>query len=156
MEELGFGTGDFTIEFWLNYTGGNGYISFFDMNGAYTGHGYTGNYIYYGLSTGTKQLLIWNDGTVMVSGVPIVNDTWQHHAIVRKDGILSLYLDGVLSGTLIWAVDLGAKRPITIGANSQNPIAQFTAGQIDDFRITKGVARYSNTFTVPTKAFPDK
>jgi len=31
----------------------------------------------------------------------------------------------------------------------------FLTGYIDEARITKGVARYTATFSVPTSAFPD-
>jgi hypothetical protein len=46
--------------------------------------------------------------------------------------------------------------PIRIGASSNDTLSilrPFT-GNIDELRITKGVARYTGTFTVPTSEFP--
>jgi len=54
----------------------------------------------------------------------------------------------------------------TVTASLSNPAITMTVandgtnnrgfpGQIDDIRITKGVARYAGTITAPTEAFPD-
>jgi hypothetical protein len=69
---------------------------------------------------------------------------------------LRLFRDGVQVGsnatdTTNW-VSTGAAGA-RIGANFSG--AQTFFGYIDDLRITKGIARYTTTFTPPTEAFPD-
>lgn len=99
---FGFGTGDFTIECWIYYTGGTGLKCFLttDLDGIV-------NYIYYGLTNVDKKLYIynWNNGTVLSTNTSISNDIWQHHAIVRKNGILYLFLNGIIIGQVNWNVD---------------------------------------------------
>lgn len=138
---FGFGTGNFTFEFWLYYTGGNGYTCFFTNNST------SGNYIYYGLNTGTRQPFVWNDGNVLTTSANVTNNTWQHHAIVRNGSTLTIYLDGVAIGSTTWNVDLGSSRPLSIGA--VNTAAQPTAGYISNFRAVKS-AVYTSAFTPPT------
>jgi hypothetical protein len=48
----------------------------------------------------------------------------------------------------------GTSRPI-IGADGNSPTANRLNGYVDDYRITKGVARYTSNFTPPTAPFPD-
>ena len=146
---FGFGTGDFTIEFFLYYTGGNGYTFFFvnllnDIANTYIG---------YGLDNGSKNPWVWSGATVLTTSTAITNNTWQHHAVVRSSGVLTIYLDGLAVGSTTWTPDIGSQRPFCIGSSSLG--SQYTAGYIDDFRITKGVARYTANFTPPTAPFPE-
>lgn len=145
----GLGTGDFTIEFWLYYLGGNGYVCFLNNFGS----GGTNTYIYYGLQSGTLHPWIWSDTSVLEGSTNITNSTWQHHAVVRKNGTVTIYLDGTSIGSATWTADLGQTRPLVIGAAGTNG-AQPTYGYIDDLRITKGYARYTTNFTPPTAALP--
>ncbi len=145
QELYGFGTGDFTIDFWLNWTGGNGYAFFLINNGG------AGNYIGYGLNTGTITPFVWNNGNVIIGSSNITVNTWQHHAIVRNAGVLTIYLDGYSIGSnAAWGVDLGQSRPFYIGHNAAS--GQTTTGYIEDLRVTKGLARYTANFTPPTNS----
>jgi hypothetical protein len=142
---FGFGTGDFTVEFFLYYTGGNGYVFFTNMNDG------SGNYLSYGLNNGTKRPWLWNSADVLNTSTDVTNNVWQHHAFVRSSGVLTIYLDGVATGSTTFATDLGSARVLDIGDNGAG--AQRTSGFVDSFRVTKA-ARYTANFTPPTDAFP--
>ena len=143
---FGFGTGDFTVEFFLYYTGASGYVFFVVMNPG------SGPYLGYGLNAGTKRPWLWNDGNVLIGNKDVTNNVWQHHAYVRNGGVLTIYLDGVAIGSTAFATDLGSSVPVNIGDNGIG--SQHTNGFIDSLRITKGHARYTANFTPPTAAFP--
>jgi len=46
--------------------------------------------------------------------------------------------------------------PYKVGASKIGGTLAYLNGFIDDLRITKGVARYTDNFTAPTKAFADQ
>lgn len=106
----------------------------------------------------------WIYATSSAAGTFATN-TWQHVAAVRAGSVFRLYVNGtsVISFTSSSALNSGSGLT-TIGASIQNGStttgnstvgSQTWQGYIDDFRVTKGVARYTgSTFTVPTAAFP--
>jgi hypothetical protein len=146
---FGWGTGDFTVEFWLYYQGGNGYTFFWIQ----APPGPTPPYLGYGLNDGSKHPWLWNNENVLTTSTDITNNTWQHHAVVRSSGTVSIYLNGTSIGSTAFASDLTASKPFSIGDNGS--LVQSTNGYIDDLRITKGVARYTSNFSVPPAQFPD-
>ena len=91
--------------------------------------------------------------------VSIVN-TWVYVAMVRKDNILYLFVNGLLQGTinLPSSGDIGNYSPnVRIGRTGGNPNVQYSFdGYVDEIRITKGIARYTSNFIPPTKPFPNK
>ena len=151
-----FGSGNFTIEFWgYNITGaGNwGVFSF----GATAGSDFAGITMHLTgglyLSTSGSSWAYTNVGSIILSS----NDNqWHHYAIVRNGSNLLTFKDGTqqanvsISGSL---VNNGGVA--TIGAKSDS-LSATVNGYIDDFRVTKGLARYTANFTAPTSAFKDR
>jgi hypothetical protein len=85
----------------------------------------------------------------------ISNNTWYHVALTGDSGTLRLFIDGVLKSTVSNAASHypSAGTDIHIGdrmsgASSVTPFG----GYMQDVRITKGLARYTSTFTPPTAA----
>jgi hypothetical protein len=94
---------------------------------------------------------------LLSSGVSVLSGTWRHIAVTREGTTLRIFIDGVLRGSVTDSRDYSPS--ITyfgVGAqiNSRNAAYDFV-GHIDEVRVTKGVARYTANFTVPTSTFPD-
>lgn len=143
-EALTFGTGDFTIEFWIN-TSSNGNI----MNpSSATGSGYWGLLMQSGN-------LRWNNSYAVanlweISASAIQDGSWHHVAISRASGSTKIFYDGTLQSTQADTTDYSGTGAWRIGSGN---LAAFN-GYLDDFRITKGVARYTANFTAPAAALP--
>jgi hypothetical protein len=140
---FGFGTGSFTIEFWLymiSEGGTQGIISIGDYtNGILFRHQPTTDSFYI---NGTSYN--WYSST----NCPI--SQWNHIAITRENGNFSVYVNGfkILSGYN--NSDLGSTRNVTIGASSHNT-GEGLNGYIDSLRIIKGVALYTGqSFVLPS------
>lgn len=138
----GYGTGNFTIEFWLylNSTGLQTILTHLASNPQVKPH------IYY--SSGVR---LYVNGADVITGGTVTISTWTHIALVRNSGSTRLYIDGTQSGsTYTDSNNYGSSSPLIIadygvpvtGTNQLN-------GYIDDLRITKGVARYTSNFTPP-------
>ena len=100
-----------------------------------------------GPGAGTKT------GIITCSTVLSLN-TWYHIALVRSGSAtnnVKLYLNGVSDGQGTATYTIGAK-PFGLGMSYPNSAIELFIGHIDEFRITKGVARYTANFTPPTTA----
>lgn len=98
----------------------------------------------------------WNGSTeVGTTGVTLVSNTWYHVAWVYNGTVLQIYVDGIQRYSGTYSITANSY-PVQIGCASYNGSAvDFFNGYIDDFRVTKGVARYVTNFTPPTKALPN-
>jgi hypothetical protein len=146
-------TGNFTIEFWAYFNSVASDQRLIGWDNAtnnfviaiYTGS--TGVLNYYLSSSGTS----WNIAQQISMG-NIATNTWYHVALVRNGSVFTPYLNGVAGTTTTSSATLTTSTlPFSIGAVS-NGTSPFN-GYIDDFRITKGYARYTANFTPPTTAF---
>lgn len=83
------------------------------------------------------------------TGVVPMNQ-WVHIAWVRSGSTVTAYVDGVsvASGTGASSFGVDLMGGLSIVNYSLN-------GNLDEIRITNGVARYTGNFTPPTAAFPD-
>lgn len=144
--ELGFGTGDFTIELWARFDNANATQNIICWKNS------LGTALY-GINPGV--LHVYSDGEIMNSTTGILlTTTWQFIAYSRTSGVGELYVDGVRVATAADTTDYGATGTMYIGATVAG-VNSF-AGYIDDVRVTKGVGRYTGTTCpVPTGPFPD-
>ena len=143
-----FGTGDFTIETWVYTTSRADYNVLFDSRASAVaanlifGLTSTNGYPYY--YTGTE----YSAG----SGSAVALNTWTHVALCRSGTTMKIFKDGteVLSRTDSSSLDGTSTTGVYIGS-AVTGIGE-TFGYLSDFRITKGLARYTSNFTAPTSA----
>lgn len=154
--ELNMTTGDWTIEGFV-YVTTLGASSLITQKASGTGfypwqlfYNAAGNLIFRGFDNGTPTLLF-----TITSGTAMTTGAWYHWAITRSGSTFTLWLNGVSQGTASSATALysNASDPVVIGA-ATGTVSPMT-GYLDEYRITKGVARYTAGFSVPTAAFPN-
>lgn len=150
--DLYLGADDFTLEVWVHPTqaqvGYGGWIYSHDDTSTTRG---------FNLILGTNMRV--SGGCVGVfevqSADPIAVNVWTHIAVVRLGATCRIFINGVLSGTAPISGALG-KSPAypTLGVISAGPSNTVFFGYIDELRITKGIARYTENFTPPDAPFP--
>ncbi len=156
--DLAVGGSDFTIEFWaypLDMTGPARVLSYGEHGGSLWPVfeiGVSGGLI--GLTVNYQNA---NTYQTLLSTVTLALSTWVHVAFVRSGNVFTIYLDGVARGTMTWANSvLATSQPMYIGGYLVFGVVNYGFnGYLDDFRFTKGVARYTANFSVPTARFPD-
>ena len=144
-----FGTGDFTIDFWIrfaNVVAGSMLIYDERRNTATEVHPtiyFNGtNFVYYIMGAG---------GVIISTTSPQVN-TWYHIAIVRSSGITRMFINGANEGAAYTDPNnylLYTNRPI-LGADGASEGSAPFHGWIDELRISKGIARWTSNFFPPT------
>jgi len=87
------------------------------------------------------------------TGLDVSLTQWQHIALVKNGTSVTLYKNGTggTSTTSSSAIGTAGNTVIMAGAVDGS---QAVDGYMQDFRITKGYARYTSNFTAPTAAFP--
>lgn len=140
-----FGSGDFTIEGWVYQTSSSTYVLYdsrpTSTNGAYI--------LLYG--DASAVYLYANSGNVITSSAPLPLNAWSHVAVSRSGTSTKLFVNGVQAGATYTDSNSylnGASRPL-IGANGFG-VTNYFPGYIADFRVLKGTALYTATFTPPT------
>lgn len=102
----------------------------------------------------------WGSWQRVVSGVDIPLDTWTHVAVTRTaaDNRVRLFIGGQLVGAATLSNVTGLDNPARnfyIGRRWDSSMTYHVFdGYIDDIRITRGVARYTETFFPPAAGFP--
>jgi hypothetical protein len=151
---LAFGTGDFTIEFWVNITA-NGV--FYDGRPLTT----DGDYVTIAASdfpsSADNSVSFVQNGQKRIIGTAVIKDgLWHHVAVCKSSGTTRLFVDGVQTGGSYTDPNNylnGASRPV-IGSQGYTLATGVPTGFISNLRAIKGTALYTSTFTPPTQLFP--
>jgi hypothetical protein len=108
------------------------------------------------VAVGSNKWLVYYDGGQTGNiGTTISTNTWYHVALVFDGTDLVFYVDGSALQTYSnHAANLQTNGYENIAIGGYYSTGYVMDGRIEDFRITKGVARYTGTFTPPTEALP--
>jgi hypothetical protein len=137
----GLGSANFTLEFWFYAQIGVEWM-FNSRTGGFLGDGID---IRSDLYITTENFLLFNSSSVS-------RYVWHHVAIVKTGNTITRYLDGVSTGTVTGNFNFTGTS-FRIGGSPYGNIGSLT-GNIDEFRHTKDIARYTSNFT-PTGPFPN-
>jgi YD repeat-containing protein len=162
------GNGDFTIEAWVHPTaalgiyGGTRFAVIASKDGA------AGRSWWFRLHGDTTtitniQIAYTADGSNFVSSTGSVSgassiplNQWTHIAATRGGGFLRTFVNGILvSQSASTSAIQNTATPVTIGGQVWPNAEAYFPGYIDDVRLTKGLARYTATFTPPVQTFPN-
>lgn len=167
-QELVIGLNDFTVEFWLYKTGNPSSAGgiWCTTNGSAAGVDDTGSGVIYVLTNGNvgyyQQGNISGNNSIDVNttGFTLSNSAWHHVALCREtisgNTTTRFYLNGVQQGT-----NTNAGRNYRYGyhrlGHGLGGIANWSAGYIDEFRLSIGICRYPSgtTFTPPISELPN-
>lgn len=155
-----FGAGDFTIDFWVRFNALPASGSFAeivtqrvdDNNRIMFGlFNYAGTYIWSGyFNNGGAALDISK-----FSSPNVTIGVWYHVAFVRSGNNFMTFQDGIQCGAptvnAYTMPDVAAV--LLIGAYNHAVPTYYLNGWLDEFRVSKGVARWTGSFTPPTGAY---
>lgn len=141
-----FAGGDFTVDTWVKFnsvTNATIYQQQTDAN----------NYIHlYHDSANGWQFRLASIGVVVVScgesGSPVADSNWHHVALVRHGNTWTIYEDGISVATTSVSqavADHSGTLHISYPSNLN--------GWLDEYRVSKGIARWTSNFTVATQAY---
>ena len=151
-QNLSFGTGDFTIEFWMNASAAGTYTSVLGTQ-SIAGSTTAGmwrvsnrlnsvNGIYFNYTTGST----FTDVTFTTTNYN--DNAWHHVAVTRSSNVLRAFVDGVKVGSdTSITQSLSSGQRLYVGFQAQDSV--YYTGYIADLRITKGYARYTNAYFIP-------
>lgn len=148
-------TANFTVEAWVYPTSfstqyGRGIITF-------SGSSYTPRFfLRHGINSGTLNIYYY-DGSGFpfgsagtTSSLSCALNTWNHVALVRNNGVFTVYLNGVSAITSNQpALSLLAMTTVRIGTNFDGSSPEYS-GYISNVRFVSGTAVYTSNFTPPT------
>lgn len=138
--DFAFGTGDFTVDMWIYpIAWGNNTVLFIvnATNGFQLGRNGETN-----LGIAAANVAWKVDASTLPS-----TGAWHHVAAVRASGTTKIYIDGTQVGSAADNTNY-AQGASSIGYNVSNN-SNFFNGYIDEFHVSKGIARWTSAFTPP-------
>jgi len=149
-EDFLLGSDDFTIEFYLKIALAGDY-QLFDMRPA------TGTHNQILIESYGGELDLWVNGAYALGPFSnlITAGEIYHIALTRKNGVVYMFCNGNLLGSAPLS-NYFTRPTINLGGGVTDLADRFYLnGFLDELRVTKGVARYTENFTPPTEPFPN-
>lgn len=150
-----FGNGDFSIDFWLKRTAVSSAAENVCGQGSST---LAGGYHYFQLQASNVIQYRANDDTIVTGSAGAIADTnWHHVAVVRSGATIAVAVDGAwgTSNNIGTTALTDSSGRFAIGQLGEYVGGSSFNGWIDEFRVSKGVARWTPgvAFSPPTSAY---
>jgi hypothetical protein len=142
---FGYGSGDFTIEYWCYPTSFG--VTNIQLDQRTSGATEIVPTLYTDSASGT--LFYFVNGANRIGGSNLTLNTWQHIAVSRSGTSTRLFVNGTQVGSTYTDNNTYATSLVSIGAYSPGA-SLFFNGYISSVRIVKGTAVYTSAFTPPT------
>jgi hypothetical protein len=130
------GTGDFTLECWVNLHSTNSPSTDMSCIDLRNGHPTVAPLLYL---TNSGQVTYYVNGSARISGATLSTFTWYHLAVVRSSSVTTLYVNGTVSGSTYADTNNYILPSPTIG-RFQDGATGFLNGTLSNVRIVKGTA----------------
>ena len=162
--DFAFGTGAFTIEAWVYVTADTYPYSRIMNIGPYWNNVNSIGLLADDTDHSSKIALgvygAVTNARVCVSTNATPRNEWFHVAVTRDGtGDFRLFVNGNLDSTntsyRTVNVSAGGNQPLTIGGTTDRAVEEPFEGFISNFRVVKGTAVYTSSFTVPTAPVAD-
>lgn len=148
-----FGTGDFTIDFWVRFNSVNTYQGFFSVYDRGSSQMFlelqnNGGMRFYARDSGGVKLdNTWTPSPALATG------TWYHMALVRSGSSFYFFIGGSQVGSVYADSDAVPDYTTSFLIGVSEGGFAYLNGWLDEFRVSKGVARWTSNFTPPTSAY---
>jgi hypothetical protein len=148
-----FGTGDFTIEFWVNFTsttsGASGTSYLFDFRGA----NYSSSNSALGIYQNNGGMFLFSQSGIYINaGMPLTN-TWLNVSVSRVSGTMYYFVNGNLIGSGADSTNytVASAGPSFMGSGYYNNYG--LQGYMSNIRVIKGTGLYTSNYPVITTPY---
>ena len=148
--DFAFGTGDFTVEVWINPDSVYNYKTIFATRPNNAGH--TDGFNMW-IDANGKTGVYSNAFLTQTASGTITPNQWTHVVAERYNGQLTTYINGVAAAVQSSNTQNYTRTVASIGLLAAANQESFT-GQMQDLRVYKGVAKYKGGFDVPKPYTP--
>jgi hypothetical protein len=148
--QITFGTGNFTMEFWVNFDNPTSTNTYNVVLRNYNTDPFTTDYFYLGKHAsatvpGAMSFWVANfAGSLMLSDPSLPSAGWNHFAIVRNGNTWTMYRNGTAVHSVTSSISMGTRN------NNLCQIGVEMAGYLSNFRVVRGTAVYTANFTPST------
>ena len=145
--DFDMGTEDFTIECWarLNGMGSSNASAFFTTATTSLGNS---PYLYWGFKSNVLAVANNNFTTITSFDATPYFNKWTHYAICRNGSTIRMFANGQLMSSGTASTNFSMSNQAKIGQRYNNQNAYSLQGQMSDYRIYRGVGKYTENFTV--------
>ncbi len=149
------GSGDFTVDCWVK-PAVDGTLLYIAGQGNSTATFATTSFLLRRTSANKLEALVSTGAAfVTVTGTvtSIVTGSWWHVALVRSGNVLTLYTNGIIQATGAFTGSVNDSANLfEVGAGGEVTTTPWN-GNIDEFRLSVGVARWTTTFTPSVRRY---